>query len=84
MGPREHPEWRGATYSDTGALKVPLSAKMTKTPPVSPGLTESWTMSKFSQNNIFNGFISNLSFLEIFGKFDQVDPELTPDEPHKP
>ena len=74
MGPREHPEWRGATYSDTGALKVPLSAKMTKTPLVNPELAKSQTSSKSPQNKTYHIFTSNPSFLDIFGIFDQVWP----------
>ena len=77
MGLREHLEWRGITRSNTRALKVLLSAKITKMPLVNPRLTESQTKSKSSQNNFFHGFISNPIFLEIFGNFDQVNPELT-------
>ena len=77
MGLREHLEWRGITYSNTRALKVPLLAKITKTPLVNLGLTERQTKSKSSQNNFFHGFISNPIFLEIFGNFDQVDSEFT-------
>ena len=40
MGLQEHLKWCGATCSDTRALKVPLSAKMTKMPLVNLGLTE--------------------------------------------
>ena len=74
MGLREHLEWCGITRSNTRALKVPLLAKMTKMPLVNPGLTESQTKSKSSQNNFFHGFISNPIFLELFGNFDQVWP----------
>ena len=84
MGPREHLEWRGATRSDTGALKVPLSAKMTKMPLVNLGLTEDQTRSKFSQNNTFHSFISNSSFSEIFGNFDQIWPGVNLKWPRKP
>ena len=77
MGLREHLEWRGITRSNTRALKVLLSAKITKMPLVNPRLTESQTKSKSSQNNFFHGFISNPIFLETFGNFDQVDSELT-------
>ena len=50
--------------------------KMTKMPLVNPKLTKSQTMSKSSQNNIFHGFISNPSSLEIFSKFNQVWPRV--------
>ena len=36
MGLWECPEWRGAAHSNTGAPKVPFSAKMTKMPLVNP------------------------------------------------
>ena len=72
MGPREHLEWHGATRSDTGAIKVPLLAKMTKMPIVNLGLAESQTRSKSPQNSTFHSFTSKLRFLEIFGNFDQV------------
>ena len=36
MGPREHLEWCGATYSGIGAPKVHFSTKMTKMPLVNP------------------------------------------------
>ena len=78
MGLQEHLEWYGATRPDTRALKVPLLAKMAKMPPVNLGLIEGQTRSKSSQNNTFHSFTSNLSFLEIFGKFDL---ELTLDGP---
>ena len=72
MGSREHAEWCGATYSNTGELKVTFSTKMTKMPLVNPSLTKSQTKSKFPLKNTFHSFISNPSFLEIFGNFDQV------------
>ena len=74
MGLWEHLEWCGATHSNIGAIKVPLLAKMAKMPPVNLGLIEGQTRSKSSQNNIFYSFTSNLSFSEIFGKFDKVWP----------
>ena len=52
-------------------------------PLVNLGMTESQTKSKSPQNNTFNIFTSNLSFLEIFGNCDQVDSKLTPNGPHK-
>ena len=70
MVPWEQLDWCGATHSDTGAIKVPLSAKMTKMSLVNLVLTKSQTRSKSSQNNIFHGFTSNPSFSEIFSKFD--------------
>ena len=76
MEPREHLEWHGTTRSNTGALKVALLAKMIKTPLVSPRLAESQTRSKSPQNFTFHNFTSNLSFLKIFGNFDQVWPEV--------
>ena len=36
MGLWECPEWHGAAHSNTGAPKVPFSAKMTKMPLVNP------------------------------------------------
>ena len=72
MGPREHPEWCDATYLGTRAPEVPFSTKMTKMPLVNPSLTKSQTKSKFPLKNTFHSFISNPSFLEIFGNFDQV------------
>ena len=77
MGLGEHLEWRGATHSDTGVIKVPLSAKMTKTPLVNPRLPGSQTRSKFPQNITFHSFTSNPNFSEIFGNFDQVWLSLT-------
>ena len=74
--PRAHPEWRGATRLDTGAPKVPFSAKMTKLPLVNPKLIEIQTKLKSPQNSTFHSFTSNLSFSERFGKFDQVWPEV--------
>ena len=84
MGPRGHLEWCGATRLDAGAPEVSFSAKMTKMPLVNLGLTEGQTRSKPSQNNTFHSFTSNWIFLEIFGNFDQVDPELTLDGSQKP
>ena len=59
MGLREHPEWRGVTRSDIGAPKVPLSAKMTKTPLMGPKtviliwLTEwGWNQCHWEDNQI--------------------------------
>ena len=78
IGPREHPEWCGATHSDTRAPKVPFSAKLTKMPLVNPGLIECQTKSKSPQNSTFHSFTSNPCFSEIFGKFDL---ELTLDDP---
>ena len=40
-------------------------------PLVNPGLIKGQTRSKYSQNNIFHGFISNWSSSEIFINFDQ-------------
>ena len=54
---------------------------MTKVPLVNSGLTEGQTRSKSSQNNIFQGFVSNLNSSKIFSKFDL---ELTPSGPKKP
>ena len=54
------------------ALKMPLSAKMTKTALVNPKLAKSQTRSKSPQNTTFLSFTSNLSFSQIFGNFDQV------------
>ena len=84
MGPWEYLEWRGTTYSDTEALKVPLTTKMAKMPLVNPGLTKNRTRWKSSQKNIFHGFTSNSSFTEIFGNFDQVDSESTLGKLQKP
>ena len=56
----------------TRALKMPLSAKMTKTALISPRLAESQTRSKSPQNITFLSFTSNPNFSEIFGNFDQV------------
>ena len=78
MGPWEHLEWRGVTCPDTGAPKVPFSTQMTKKPLVNLRLIESQATSKSSQNNTFHGFSLNLSFLEIFGNFDQVWPKVDP------
>ena len=66
--------WHGVTHLDTRALKVPFTAKITKMPLVSPRLTKGQTRSKSPQNNIFEGFISNLSSSKIFTNFDQVWP----------
>ena len=63
---------------------MPFLAKMTKTLLVNPRSTEGQMKSKLSQNNTFHSFTSNLSFLEIFGKFDLVDPELTSAGPRNP
>ena len=68
--------WHGITHSNTRELKVPFSANMTKMPLVKPGLTKGQTRSKFSQNNIFHGFISNPNYSKIFSKFGQVWPEV--------
>ena len=81
MGSWEHLEWRGVTHSDTGALKVPLLAKMTKMPLVNPRLVESQTKLKSPQNITFHSFTSKPSFSEIFGNFDL---ELTPMGPKDP
>ena len=75
MGLREHLDWRGATCSDTEAPKMPFSAKMTKMPPVNPGLAKSQTKSKSPQNSTFHNFTSNSSFLATLTKFDL---KLTP------
>ena len=56
----------------TGALKMPLSDKMTKTTLISPRLAESQTRSKSTLNITFLSFTSNPNFSEIFGNFDQV------------
>ena len=77
MGLQEYLEWCGTTCSDTGALKVPLSAKMTKMAIVNPGLTESRTRSKSSQTfflMVLNQTQASQKFLETLTKFD---PELT-------
>ena len=84
MRPQEHPEWHGATHSDTGAPKVPFLVKMTKMPLVNLGLTEGQTMLKSTQNNTFHSFSSNPSFLEIFSHFDQVWPEVNSEWAQKP
>ena len=77
MGLWEHTKWCGATHLDIRAPKVHFLAKMTKMPLVNLGLTEGQTMSKSSQNNNFHDFLSNPSFSEIFGYFDQVWLSLT-------
>ena len=69
---QKHLEWHGATRSEIGALKVPLSAKMTKAPLVNPGLAEIKTRSNYPQNSTLHSFTSNPSFSKIFGKFNQV------------
>ena len=76
MGPWEYPEWCGVTRSDTKAPKVPFSSKMTKMPLVNPRLINSQTKSKSPQNSTFHSFTSNPRFLEIFGDFWQVWPEV--------
>ena len=81
MGPREHPERRGATCSSTGTPKVPFSAKMTKMPLVNLGLTEGQIGWKSSQSNTFHSFSSNPSFSKIFSHFDQIWPSLTQSQP---
>ena len=87
MGPREHPEWRSVTRSDTEALRVHFLDKMTKMPLVNLGLTESQTRSKSSQNNTFHGFSPNRAFrrfLAILTKFDKVWLEVDPRWAQKP
>ena len=87
MGPQGHPEWCGTTYLDTGAPKVPFSTKRAKMPLVNLGLTKVQTRSKPSQNNTFivlHQIRASRKFLETLTKFNQVDPELTPDRPQKP
>ena len=74
MGPWEHLEWRGTAHSNTGAHKVHFLAKMTKTPLVNPGLTESQKKSKSPQNITFHSFTSNPSSSDIFTNFDQIWP----------
>ena len=66
--------WRGTTRSGIGALKVPFSVKMNKMPLVNPRFTESQIGSRLSQNNLFDAFTSNPSYVEVFVKFD---PRLT-------
>ena len=77
MGLRKHLNQRGTIRLGIGALKVPFSAKMTKMPLVNPRLAKSQTKSKSSQNNIFHGFTSNLSYSETFVNFDWVWLSLT-------
>ena len=72
MGFWEHPKWCSATRSNTEASKVTILTKITKMPLDNPRLIEGQTKSKSSQNNIFHGFISDLSFSKIFSNFDQV------------
>ena len=84
MGLWEHLEWCGMTHSNIGAFTVPFSVKMTKVPLVNPKLTEGQTRSKSSQNNIFHGFISNLSSTKIFSNFDLVWLGVDFGEPQKP
>ena len=84
MGPWEHPKWCSATRSGIGAPKVPFSAKMTKMPWSTLGLTKGQTKSKLSQNNIFHSFTLNPSFSEIFNNFDQVWLEVDLGGPKNP
>ena len=63
---------------------MPFSANMTKMPLVKPGLTKGQTRSKFSQNNIFHGFISNPNYSKIFRKFGKVWPKVDSVGPKNP
>ena len=72
MGLQKHLDRRGTTHSSIGALKVPFMVKLTKMPLVNSGLTKSQSWLKSSQNNTFHVSTSNLSYLEIFVKFDQI------------
>ena len=57
MGLRKHLDWHGATCSSIKALEVPFQVKLTKMPLVNPGLIESQSQSKLSQNKTFFMFL---------------------------
>ena len=77
IGPRKHIDWCGKSHSGIRPFKVPFPVELTKIPLVNLKLTKSQIVPKFSQNNIFHAFTSNLSHLEIFVNFDQVWLSLT-------
>ena len=65
MGPREHPERRGATRSSTETPEVYFLAKMTKTPLVGPKtLILIWLLEQVETNAILK--IIKFSFQRLF------------------
>ena len=80
-GPQKHLDYPGATCSGIRALRVPFQVKLTKIPQVNPGLTESQSQSKSSQNKIFHVSTSNPELLSDFCQFraclTKVDSMLT-------
>ena len=79
-GLQKHLDQPGATRLGIGALKVPYQVKLTKMPLVNPKLTESWSRSKSSQNNIFHVSTSCLTWgltMFLLSDFCQLWPSLT-------
>ena len=75
-GPWKHLDWHGATCSGIETLEVHFQVKLTKMPLVNPGLTESQSRSKSSQNNIFH--VSTFYIKpKLLGDFRQFWPSLT-------
>ena len=74
--PRKHLDWRGATRSGIRTLEVHFQVKLTKMPLVNPGLTESQSRSKLSQNNIFHVSTFYIKS-KLLGDFRQFWPSLT-------
>ena len=73
--PQKHLDWRGATRSGIRTLEVHFQVKLTKMPLVNPGLTESQSRSKLSQNNIFH--VSTFYIKSrLLGDFCQVWPKV--------
>ena len=69
--PRKHLDWCGATRSGIRTLEVHFQVKLTKMPLVNPGLTESQSRSKLSQNNIFHVSTFYIKS-KLLGDFRQV------------
>ena len=74
MGPQEHPEWRGATRSDTGAPKMSLLAKMTKMPlsnlGFNKGKKKGQNPQKITPFIVFHQTRTSRRFLATLTKFD--------------
>ena len=74
---QKHLEWHGATRSEIGALKVPLSTKMTKVSLVNPGwpkLKRGQTTLKTALYIVLHQTQASRTFLASLTKFDS---ELT-------